>query len=146
FHLEEGTVRNVVGDQHPTLFLVEDPDFTGAAHHHLHFIIVLVSRFDRPDSFKLNNTGELGLDIGFYRNVGSSTTDVERTERQLGTRLADGLCGNYADGLADLNHFSGRQISSVTLRTSTHFRFAGQNGTNLHFLDAGLFNALSNLV
>ena len=46
-------------------------------------------------------------------NARSRTTDVERAERQLGTRLSDGLSGEDADSLSQIDHRHRGQISTV---------------------------------
>ena len=44
---------------------------------------------------------------------GGDTTGVEGTHRQLRAGLADGLCGDDADGLADVHGLSGGQRAAV---------------------------------
>src|SRR5699024_11482243 len=44
------------------------------------------------------------------------TTGVEGTHGQLGTGLTDGLCGDDADGLADVHQLPGGQAAAVALR------------------------------
>ena len=57
---------------------------------------------------------------------------MERTQRQLGTRLADRLGGDHADHFAFLNHASGRQVASVTLGAYALARLARQHRTDIH--------------
>ena len=56
----------------------------------------------------------------------SRTTDVECTHRELGSRLADRLCGDNADGLTDLNRVTRRQITAVTFYADAASAFAGE--------------------
>src|SRR5699024_6038788 len=77
-------------------------------------------------------------------DVGRRTTGVERTQRQLRTRLTDGLCGDYADSFTLLNHAAGSQVTSVTLGANTFLGFTSQYGTDFNALNRRVLNLLRN--
>ena len=68
---------------------------------------------------------------------------MERTERQLCTRLTDSLSGNHTDSLTLLNHTTGSEVTSVTLHADTFLRLTGEHRTDLHALDLCLLDGLS---
>ncbi len=67
-------------------------------------------------------------DVGATGN----TTLVEGTHGQLSTGLTDGLGGDDADGLADVDQLAGGHRAAVALGTHTGGRGAGQHGADLH--------------
>ena len=69
---------------------------------------------------------------------------MERTQCQLCTRLADGLCGNHTHSLTFLYHAVVGQVTAVTLGADAFLRFAGEYRTNLDLLDRRLFYLLGN--
>ena len=73
-------------------------------------------------------------DVGLDSRAAGHTADVERTQGQLRTRLADGLRGDDADDLALLNHAGRGQVAAVALRADAAARLAGQHRTDLHRL------------
>ena len=81
---------------------------------------------------KLGNTGKTLSDIGSR----SHTTGVEGTQRQLGTRLTDGLGGDDTNGLANVDQLVGGQRPAIALGAHTALGLAGQHGTALDFLYA----------
>src|SRR5690606_1939379 len=64
------------------------------------------------------------------------TTGVERTHRELGTRLTDRLGRDDADGLADVHELARGQGAAVALGAGTDARLAGQHRADLDGLDA----------
>ena len=84
----------------------------------------------RGTSFeKLGNTRETLGDIG----CGSDAAGVEGTQRQLCTRLADGLCRYDANGLTDVHQLVGGQRPAIALGAHTALGVAGEHGTGLDF-------------
>ena len=67
---------------------------------------------------------------------------MERTHGQLSARLADRLRRDNANSLTHIHRCAAGQITSVTLAANAVWRFAGQNRTNLHFLDSGRIDAV----
>ena len=68
------------------------------------------------------------------------TTDVERTHRELRSGLADRLCSDDADSLADLDRIAGRKIAAVAFDADAASRFAGQGRADTDLLQAGKLN------
>ena len=64
---------------------------------------------------------------------------MEGTHRQLGTRLTDGLRGDDADGFADVNAVSARQITAIALRTDAVARFTGNDRAHHNAIHARAF-------
>ena len=73
----------------------------------------------------------------------SQTTGVEGTQGQLCTRLADSLSGNHADSLALLHHESCSKVTTVALGAQAVFSLAGEDRTDLHFLDTGALDSVA---
>ena len=74
------------------------------------------------------------------------TTRVERAQRELGARLADGLRGDDAHSLTHVDRATAGQVLSVTMATHAKGSLTGQGGTDIgprHAsfiqLQAGLF-------
>src|SRR5690606_15576370 len=68
--------------------------------------------------------------------VTGDTTLVERTHRQLRTRLTDRLGGDDTDGLADVHQLAGGHRTAVAGRAHTDRRLTGQHAAHLHLGDA----------
>src|SRR4029077_5719209 len=66
--------------------------------------------------------------------------DVERAHRQLRAGLADGLGGEDADRLAELDELAGGKVAAVALRADAAAALAREHGPDLHLLDAGFLN------
>ncbi|VVN45648.1 hypothetical protein PS624_05759 [Pseudomonas fluorescens] len=64
------------------------------------------------------------------------TTDVERTHRQLGTRLTDGLGSDNANRFTDVHLVTTSQITAVALGANAIAGFAADRRTHDHFVDA----------
>jgi hypothetical protein len=60
-------------------------------------------------------TAVLDLDAVDGGRPGCSATNVERTHRELSAGLANGLSGDDADRLADVDQVATRQIAPVAL-------------------------------
>ncbi len=65
------------------------------------------------------------------------TPDVECSHRELRAGLADRLCGDDTDRLAEVDHLAGRQVAPVALDAHAALGLAGQHGPDLDLLDAG---------
>ena len=55
------------------------------------------------------------------------TTGVEGTHGELGARLADGLCGDYADRLTELDQLARRERLAVAGSADTLLALAREN-------------------
>ena len=71
---------------------------------------------------------------------------MERTEGELCTRLADGLCGNHTYCLTLLHHLSGGKVAAVALHADTMLALTGEHRTNLDALDRRILDFLCNLL
>ena len=68
------------------------------------------------------------------------TTDVERTHGELCARFADGLSGNDAYRLANIDRPARGQVAAIALDAAATSRFAGQHRTNTDALHTGALN------
>ena len=80
----------------------------------------------------------LRLDDRLLEGLTGRSTDVECTHRELGSRLADRLCGNDADRLTKSDHESVGEIAAIALAADAPLVFAGQNGSNLELFVTNL--------
>ena len=55
----------------------------------------------------------LGLDMRLLEGLAGRSTDVEGTHGELRAGFADGLRGNDADRLAELDQLAGGQVASI---------------------------------
>ena len=65
--------------------------------------------------------------------------DVERPERELRAGLADRLRGDDADGLAQIDHPTGRQVPPIALRADPAQGLALQDRADHDLLDPARF-------
>ena len=68
---------------------------------------------------------------------------MESTHGQLGTRLTDGLCGNYADCFTNANRLTVCKVSTVTFCTDTLLSLTIEDGTDLNLCDTCINDLLS---
>ena len=94
---------------------------------------------------ELERAGRLDLHVVDRRRTRRRTTDVERTHRQLRTRLTDRLRGNDADRFADVDEMAARQIAPVARGADAETRFAGDRRAHQHRLHAGALRACSTM-
>jgi len=84
-----------------------------------------------------NGAAVLDLNVVDRGRPTCSTTDVERTHGQLGTRLTDGLCGDNADSLAHIDLVATGQVTAITLGTDTVTSLTGDRRANPDFVHTG---------
>ena len=120
---------------------IDKAEFAKTADYHLTLASVLVEG-NRTDFLQLYLSVILGHDAGIGCSIGCHTTGVERTQRQLSTRLTDSLGGNHTDSLTLLYHPAGGKVATVTLHADTMLGLAGEHGTNLDALDGRVFDHL----
>lgn len=75
---------------------------------------------------------DTGKTLGDIVSTGN-TAGVEGSHGQLGTRFADGLGSDGADGFAHFHLLGGGQVAAVAGTADPKVGFAGQYGTDLHF-------------
>ena len=63
---------------------------------------------------------------------------MERTHGELGARLADGLSGDDADGLARVDGTADSEVDAVAVGADAALSVAGEDGADLDFMDAVL--------
>jgi hypothetical protein len=119
----------VVGDdrQAAGVVLVGDPDHTRGA---------------GQDGGALRRAGleeldDAGQALGDVLRAGDAA-GVERTHRQLRTGLTDGLGGDDADGLTELDHVAGRERHAVAVRADPVGGLAGEDRADADALDRGV--------
>ena len=79
---------------------------------------------------QLDHAGQTVRDV-----LTRDTTGVERTHRELGTRLTDRLGGDDADRLAEVGDLAGCEHAAVAARAHTRHRLAGEHRTHTHARD-----------
>ncbi|AKA27550.1 hypothetical protein PCL1606_61070 (plasmid) [Pseudomonas chlororaphis] len=131
FNRNHGTVRQLVALA-LTTEVVSDCQLTGTGHGNqvaVHSLNVLqVVQTDGTAILHLNAVGRGG--------PARRTTDVERTHRQLGTRLTDRLGSDNADSFTDVHQVTTSQVTAVALGADAVAGFAADWRTHDHFVDA----------
>ena len=84
----------------------------------------------------------LGLDLRLLENLRRRSADVERAHRELRAGFADGLRGDDADGLAELDQRAGREVAAVAMDADALLAFASQHGADAHAVNRRGFKAL----
>ena len=67
------------------------------------------------------------------------STNMESTHRQLRSWLTDGLCGNNADSLTNINQMTTTKIAPITKGTDPIARIAGNRTPNQDFINPKIF-------
>ena len=93
----------------------------------------------RLDVVEFRNTVILDLDIVDRSRTRCCTTYMEGTHRQLCAGLANRLRRDHANGFADVDAVSARQVTTVALCTHAVAHFTGNWRTNQHVVDRQLF-------
>src|SRR4051794_5832979 len=83
---------------------------------------------------------DLRLSRSLLSDTSSSSTDVERTQRELRARLTDRLCRDDTNCLSLIDHRHGRQVAAVAHLAESALRFAREYGTNANSLDSRIFD------
>ena len=114
------TVRNVVGQQDNLRIRIHDAQLGQTAHYDEVLLTRnLIDSLNRTQLIDLQRTLIFRSQAILCSDIGSDTTDVERTQSQLRTRLTDRLCSDDTDNLTLLNHAVRSQVTTITLRTNT---------------------------
>src|SRR4029077_12647934 len=77
--------------------------------------VVAVLELDDAKFVVTNGTVVLGLDGGLLELAGGNTAGVERAHGELRAGLADGLRGDDADSLAELDERAGGKVATVAV-------------------------------
>ena len=105
-----------------------------------------VGPLDRHQPFVLHLARELRGRLGLFGHARGDAADVKGLEGQLGARLADGLGGNNADRLADLDDRAGRHVPAVALHAQAGPRLAGEYRPHPYRFDTIVFDFPGRLV
>ncbi|RML80683.1 hypothetical protein ALQ89_06468 [Pseudomonas amygdali pv. tabaci] len=122
--------------------VISDGQFTGAGYRNQ----VTVNTLNVLQVVKTDSTAILHLNAVGCRGPACRTTNVERTHCQLGTRLTDRLCSDYADSFTDVNLVTASQVATVALGTDAVARFTADWRANDHFVDAVQLDELDPLL
>ena len=101
-----------------------------------HAAVRLGDRGDTLGGTSLEELDDTGQTLGDV--VTGHTTGVEGTHRQLGAGLTDGLGGDDADRLTDVDQLAGGQRTAVAHGAGADRGLAGQDRADLDLLDAVL--------
>ena len=144
-HIECRAVLQVVRIEYDVGVDIDDAHLREAADDHIDLFACFVLALDGAQIVDLEAAFVAGNDTVVGCHTSGDTTDVEGTQRQLGTRLADGLRGDYADHFAFLYHACGSQVAAVALRTDALAGFAGQYRTDIDRFDTGGIDSRSDI-
>jgi hypothetical protein len=100
----------------------------------------------RDDALELRLAVDLRLALRLRRDARRRAADVERAQRELRARLADGLRGQDADRLAQVDRRHGRQVAAVAHAADAALRLARQHRADLDRLDAGVLDGVGRLL
>ena len=89
--------------------------------------------------FQLHGAGVFDFHLADARLRGRAA-DVEGAHGQLRARLADGLRGDDADRLADVDHMPAPEVAPVALGADAEAGFAGDRRAHLDFVDVCLLD------
>src|SRR5882724_9937206 len=101
---------------------------------------------NRLDVMEPEHTLVTYLDAACSSGSGCRTTDVERTHRQLCTRLTDRLGRDDTHGFTDADRATTRQITSVAGRTHAVPGLARDGRADQHLIHAFLFERPNRLL
>src|SRR6266480_4230728 len=119
--------------------------------HQLAFVarhdLLLLGRLDeREPVAELDHAFDLGLAHGLLGDAGRRAADVEGAQRELGARLADGLCRQDADGFPQIHHVHGGEVAAVAHATHAALRLAGEHRADADRLDPRVLDRLRGLL
>jgi hypothetical protein len=119
--------------------IVHDADLTVSSQNNL-----TAFRVDNAaNTSKSNLTRSFRKQFAGFDVLGRHTTDVERTHRQLSTRLTDTLCGDDPDGHTHFNEIAHRKVHTVTQLAKTQSALASHRAANLNSLEPHFFDLTS---
>src|SRR2546425_829714 len=90
--------------------------------------LLLFRRLDENEPVAvLDHAFDLGLAHRLLGDPRRRAADVEGPQGQLRARLADGLCGENADGFAQIHHVHGGEVAAVAHPAHPALRLAGEH-------------------
>src|SRR6266513_978592 len=109
--------------------------------------LVLLGRLDeREPVAELDHAFDLGLAHGLLGDAGRRPADVERAQRELRARLADGLRRQDADRFAQVHHVHGGEVAAVAHAAHAALRLAGEHRADADRLDPRVLDRLRGLL
>ncbi len=87
----------------------------------------------------LDLAGEVAFDERIVGNL-RRAADVEGAHGELRTRLADGLGGDHAHGLADIDRRAAREVAAIALAADAALQLAGQRRPDANLLNLRLLD------
>src|SRR5262249_52000785 len=122
-----------VVDHRDLAVAVEDDDVTLAVQDPAHVVVL-----EGPVVLRV-----VGRGLGY---AAGGAPDVEGAHGELRARLPDGLGGDDAHRLAELGQAPGAEIPPVAHHADAALGLAGEGGANAHPLQAGVLDALGQLL
>ena len=116
--------------------VVHNRERARAVHGHQHAVLA----FNGVQVEEAHEAVVLGVEARLVLHAAGSTADVEGTHGELGARLADGLRGDNAAGLAELDHAAGAEVAAVAERAHAAARLAGEHRADLDLFHARALN------
>ena len=145
-HEERRTVGKVVRIENDVGLRVDDAELRLTRDDDVNRLAGSILALDRTQLVDFQTTLVLRNDVGLDGSTTGHTTDVERTQSQLRTRLADGLCRDDADHLALLYHAGRGQVAAVALGADAVARLAGEHRADFNRLERRLLDCLGNIL
>ena len=136
-HRNDRAVGQLVALPLPAM-AVSNGDFAGSGNGHQ----LTGGPGHRLQVVQANRTAVLNLDAVDGRRPGSRAADVEGAHGELGARFADGLRGNDAHRLADVDPMAASQVASVAGGANPEARLAGDGRAHRDLVDAEIVESL----
>src|SRR5690606_9609838 len=133
---DDGAIGNLVALA-LTAIGIGHRQLAGAGHGHL-----VGLPLHQLDVEQAGSTAGFDLNVVHRGRPRCRATDVEGAHGQLGAGLADGLGGNHADRLPDVDLVAPGQVAAITLGTDAVAGLTGDGGAHTHFIDAHGLDAL----
>ena len=140
------TIRYVMSRKNNTGIYIHKTYFCQTTYHNFCRFTSFVHNVYSTEFFKFQACRILSHNTCIGCDIGSRTTGMEGTQRQLCTRLTDRLCSNYPNSLTSLNHLACCKITSITFRTNSLLRFTSQYWTYFNTFNRRVLNLLSNFL
>ena len=137
---DTGTIGQPVPGAFPVVFVDQD-DFAVPRHDHRNIVGV----DDDIPVYHLDRSRMGRLDRGLLRTALGRTADVEGAHGQLRSRLADRLCRDNADSLADIGGGAAGKVAPVAGSTDTGSGLAGKRRAYFDLVYASGFDGFGHL-
>ena len=125
------TIWHIGCEQDDSCGGVDEANFCQTTYHYLCRGTDLIHYVNGTQFLELEASVVLCLDAGIGGCITCHTTCVEGSQRQLCTRLTNGLSCDDAHCFALLHHTTGSEVAAVALHADTLLAFASEHGTYL---------------